>query len=71
MADPEHKTYCDVWVTQAGILRQDNTRKCNCGEREKWHLEQVKNAARTRALRPLGMSDAEFLRTLRINPEES
>lgn len=71
MADSDHKSYCDVWVTLGGHNRVDNTRKCTCGVREKKAAEKVQELARHRALRPLGMTDAEFLLTLKIQPEES
>lgn len=55
-----HLDYCELWKGGA---------TCSCGH---WKRQQEQNtqAPVQRHVPPLGMTDAEFLRTLRIRPEE-
>lgn len=70
MADEDHGTYCDVWVHMSGGgSRVDNTRKCTCGLRARIEGARQEMLTRTRPLKPLGMPEADWLRTLGIKPE--
>lgn len=71
MADEDtHNPYCDVWQHMSGGgSRVDNTKKCSCGLRERTEKARQEMLSRTRPLRPLGMPEADWLRTLGIKPE--
>lgn len=56
-----HDSLCDVFG--GSVLKDakpDETRPCTCGYR--------KYRAQRRPIRPLGMSEEDFLRTLKIEP---
>jgi len=67
----EHQSHCGVWDWKAGEKTLNNAKPCTCGFREQVAEAQALMRSRNRALRPLNMTDEEFLRSLRIKPEET
>lgn len=69
MAD-DHNSFCDVWETIGGTQRVNNARKCTCGFRDRVTCAQQDMTDRRRhGVRPLGMTDADFLRSNGIKPD--
>lgn len=66
----EHEGGCNAWEWTSGQRMLNNARVCTCGFREQVAREQAEMGVRNRALKPLGMTDYEFLRTLGVDPEE-
>ena len=64
-----HTPDCRVWDWISGDRVLNNTKPCTCGVRAQEMAERAAASVGQRALKPLGMSDYEFLRTLRIDPE--
>lgn len=64
-----HESHCSVWDWVAGEKYLNNGRPCTCGFREQVAEEKRLLTMRHRALRPLGMSEDDWLRTLGIVPE--
>ncbi len=64
-----HDSHCSVWDWHyAGDKTLNNSKPCTCGYRA--YQERLRRIALSRRhLRPLGMSDEDFLRTLGIKPE--
>lgn len=66
----EHATYCTVYEWVIGERVLNNAKPCSCGFRTQQADLGAKLKATQRPLRPLGMSDADFLRSLGIKPED-
>lgn len=65
-----HSPDCTVWVWIGGEKHR-GAKKCSCGASARASQEHSAALSRLRPLRPLGMSDHDFLRTLRIDPEDT
>jgi hypothetical protein len=63
-----HESHCSVWNWVAGERFLNNARPCTCGFREQVAEEKRTLTARNRALKPLGMDEDSWLRTLGIDP---
>lgn len=63
-----HEPACSTWDWMNGERTTNNARPCTCGLRAKQAKERDGLLARHRPLKPLGMSDEDFLRTLGISP---
>lgn len=67
----EHMAYCSVWETSAGGQQSlNNAKPCSCGFRAREATRRAEALVGVRPLRPLGMSEDDFLRTLGIKPEK-
>jgi len=64
----EHLSHCDRWEWIGGSRALGVSKPCNCGYAE--YQEKQHQQARTsnRPLRPLGMSEDDFLRSMGIEP---
>lgn len=65
----EHKSHCGVWDWTHGERTLNNAKPCTCGFREEmeaWRRDE--RTLREHGVTPLGMSEEDFLRTLRIQP---
>lgn len=65
----DHQAHCEVWDWTNQHRTLNNAKTCTCGFREQVAEEQRLLRVRNRALRPLGMPEADWLRTLGIDPE--
>lgn len=63
-----HDANCLVWDWIAGERHCNNAKPCTCGLRSRHAGERAEAAAGYRPLRPLGMSEDDWLRTLGIDP---
>lgn len=64
----EHQAGCNVWDWVNGNKFLNNALPCTCGFREQVAEEKCHLLARNRPLKPLGMSEDDWLRTLGIDP---
>lgn len=63
-----HAAHCGVWDWSFGIRTYDVTKMCSCGYRDEQEEKRRQELTRHRPLRPLGMSDEDFLRSMGIEP---
>lgn len=70
MTEDGHNQFCSVFGDCKLGEPPNETRPCTCGYRLRQAKLRIEAAARYRALRPLGMSEEDFLRTLGIKPGE-
>ena len=64
----EHESSCRVWDWVSGHKLLNNAMGCTCGFREQVAEEKRLLSKRYRALKPLGMDEDDWLRTLGIDP---
>jgi len=66
-----HDPYCAVYDFFNGGQEKvlNNAKPCTCGYRKQQEQERHTRRVRNRYVPPLHMTDAEFLRTMRIKPE--
>lgn len=64
-----HSQFCSVFDGQKPDEGPNEARACSCGYRVTKARQDALQRTGIRATRPLGMSDADFLRTLGIRPE--
>lgn len=65
----EHQSACTVYDWVSGDRFLNNAKPCSCGFRKQEAEERAR--FQFRALKPLGMSEENFLRTLGIKPEDN
>jgi hypothetical protein len=64
----QHDTNCSAWEWTNGARILNNGKPCTCGFRTEEAQRRAKALANYRPLKPLRMSDNDFLRTLGIKP---
>lgn len=64
----EHESHCKVWDWRAGERTLNNALPCTCGFRTQAAEEQAQIRRNSRPLKPLGMSEEDWLRTNGIKP---
>ncbi len=67
----DHAASCTVWEWVAGDRTYNATKACTCGVRKRAAERRAEELASFHPLVPLRMTDDEFLRTLRIDPEDT
>lgn len=68
--EDRHSQFCSVYDGQQQGEPPNETRPCSCGYRAKKQAREATARGRLRAIRPLGMPESTWLRTLGIKPEE-
>lgn len=68
MTPQDHDSHCLTWEWMHGERTVNNSKPCTCGLRTRQAEERATAATRNRPLKPLGMSEGDWLRTLGIRP---